>query len=183
MNGLKQFVTLLFFFAAQAYVFGQGSDMVVLKRGNKTLKTYLSNMPIHFIAQGGFEVNGVIRKIDKDTLYINIYDERRSYTMWGTSFWDTISVNLSKYHIHDIREMIKPAQGFGFIKNGFIFILSGTAYGLLHSINGLYLKQPIDPLTMGLSAGSVVTGMVLRRVYRNSVTLGKKYHLDYIPVK
>lgn len=162
----------------------QGSDMIVLKKGkNKTLKTWLAYSQVHFITIAGNEVSGTIKKIDKDSLFINTYDERKQYTPWGTSFWDTIAVGLSRYHYKEIREIIKPQRGFGFIRNGMLFVIGGTAYALLHSVNGLYLKQPIDPLTMGISGGAVGSGLILRKIHRRTVTLGRKYYLQYIPVK
>jgi hypothetical protein len=162
----------------------QGSDMIVLKKGkNKTLKTWLAYSQVHFITIAGNEVRGTVKKIEKDSLFIQIYDERKNYTPWGTSFWDTIAIGLSRYHYKEIREVIKPQRGFGFIRNGFLFIMGGTAYALLHSINGLYLKQPLDPVTMGISGGAVASGLILQKIHRRTVTLGKRYHLQYIPVK
>jgi hypothetical protein len=175
------FLFLLFFPFGQ--LLAQGSDMVVLKKGpERTLKTYLSGSQIHFVTIAGTEVHGQIRMIKKDSLFINIYDERAAYTMWGTSFWDTVSVGLSRYHIKEVREIFKPREQFSFIKNGLIFMMGGTAYAILHSVNALYLKQPIIPSTMLISGGVAMTGLVLNRVHKRTVRLGNKYYLQYIPV-
>lgn len=164
-------------------LFAQGSDMIVLKKGpEKTLKTYLSGSQIHFVTIAGTEVQGRIRKIEKDSLFINIYDERAAYTIWGTSFWDTVSVGLSKYHIKEVREIFKPRASFSFIKNGLIFMMGGTSYAILHSVNAVYLKQPIIPSTMLISGGIALTGLVLNKVHKNTIRLGNKYYLQYIPV-
>jgi hypothetical protein len=161
----------------------QGSDMIVLKKGpERTLKTYLSGSQIHFVTIAGTEVQGMIRKIQKDSLYINIYDERPAYNIWGTSFWDTVSVALSRYHIKEVREIFKPREQFSFIKNGLIFMMGGTSYAILHSVNALYLKQPIIPSTMLISGGVALTGLVLNKVHKRTVRLGNKYYLQYIPV-
>lgn len=164
-------------------ILAQGSDMVVLKKGpEKTLKTYLSGTQIHFVTIAGTEVQGRIRKIEKDSVFINIYDERAAYTMWGTSFWDTVSVGLSKYHIKEIREIFKPREKFSFIKNGLIFMMGGSAYAILHSVNALYLKQPIIASTMLISGSVALTGLVLNKVHKRTVRLGNKYYLQYIPI-
>lgn len=174
------FCTLL---AHCGQILAQGSDMVVLKKGpERTLKTYLSGTQIHFVTIAGTEVQGRIRKIEKDSVFINIYDERAAYTMWGTSFWDTVSVGLSKYHIKEIREIFKPREKFSFIKNGLIFMMGGTSYAILHSVNALYLKQPIIPSTMLISGGVALTGLVLNKVHKRTVRLGNKYYLQYIPI-
>jgi hypothetical protein len=162
----------------------QGSDLIVLRKGkDKTLKTYLAGSQIAFKTHSGLAVKGTIRKIDKDSLFISIYDERPAYNPWGTRFWDTVSVSLAKFHYKEIMEIPKPAKGFGFVKNGWLFMLGGTAYALLHSINAAYLKEPIDPLTMGVASGTALTGLALNRIYHHSIKLGKLYQLQYIPVK
>jgi hypothetical protein len=177
---------LIFCFALLVHcgqVLAQGSDMVVLKKGpEKTLKTYLSGTQIHFLTIAGTEVKGQVRMIKKDSLFINIYDERAAYTVWGTSFWDTVAVGLSKYHIKEIREIFKPREKFSFIKNGLIFMMGGSSYAILHSVNALYLKQPIIPSTMLISGSVALTGFVLNKVHKRTVRLGNKYYLQYIPV-
>ena len=116
---LAFFLTMALLVSSVSIGFAQGSDMVVLKKGaNKTLKTYIAGSQIHFISIAGNEVEGNIKKIERDSIFIHTYDSRAAYTMWGTSFWDTVSVSLSRYHISEIREIIKPKSGFGFIKNG-----------------------------------------------------------------
>ena len=183
MKLLKQSIFLFLLFFPCGQLLAQGSDMVVLKKGpERTLKTYLSGSQIHFVTIAGTEVQGMIRKIQKDSLYINIYDERPAYTMWGTSFWDTVSVGLSRYHIKEVREIFKPRENFSFIKNGLIFMMGGSAYAILHSVNALYLKQPIIPSTMAISGAVALTGFALGRIHKKTVTLGNKYYLQYIPV-
>jgi len=185
MTTIKRGLFLFFCiaFIQSSGLFAQGSDMVVLKKGpERTLKTYLSGTQIHFATIAGTEVKGQIRMIKKDSLFINIYDERAAYTMWGTSFWDTVSVGLSRYHIKEIREIFKPREKFSFIKNGLIFMMGGSAYAILHSVNALYLKQPIIPSTMLISGGVALTGLVLNKVHKRTVMLGNKYYLQYIPV-
>lgn len=178
----RSFFTILLFFPL-CQLLAQGSDMIVLKKGpEKTLKTYISGSQIHFITIAGNEVQGMVRKIQKDSLYINIYDERPAYNIWGTSFWDTVSVGLSRYHIKEVREIFKPREQFSFIKNGLLFMMGGTAYAILHSVNALYLKQPIIPSTMLISGGVALTGLVLNKVHKRTVRLGNKYYLQYIPV-
>jgi hypothetical protein len=183
MKVFKRSIFLFLFFGISIQLLAQGSDMVVLKKGpERTLKTYLSGSPIHFVTIAGTEVQGMIRKIQKDSLYINIYDERAAYTIWGTSFWDTVSVGLSRYHIKEVREIFKPREKFSFIKNGLIFMMGGSAYAILHSVNALYLKQPIIPSTMAISGAVALTGFALGRIHKKTVILGNKYYLQYIPV-
>jgi hypothetical protein len=162
----------------------QGSDIITLKKKNGiTKKTFFAGGQIQFIDISGSEVNGVIKKIANDSIYINLFDTRRQYTIWGTSFLDTIAVFTSRYHYKEIREIIKPPKGFGFVKNGLIFIISGVGYAFLHTFNAIYLKEKIDGKTMALSGAAVLTGILLKKTHHNSIRLGKQYYLQYIPLK
>ena len=50
MNVFKRSIFLFLFLGISSQLLAQGSDMVVLKKGpERTLKTYLSGSPIHFI--------------------------------------------------------------------------------------------------------------------------------------
>jgi hypothetical protein len=168
----------------QVDINAQGSDIIALKKGNhRTLKTYFAGTQIQFITIAGTDVQGMIRKIEKDSLYINIYDSRPQYTIWGTSFWDTVSVSLYRYHYKEIREIMKPPQHFSFVRNGFIFIMGGFSYAFLHSVNALYLKEKIDPKTLAFSGGSVLAGLLLKKLHRNTIRIGKQHYLQYIPLK
>ena len=183
-SGLLLPLLLMTLFSNNISLYGQGSDMIVLKRGSeKTIKTYLAGTQINFISSSGSNVQGRIKKIDKDTLFINIYDEGAVYNRWGTTFWDTLSVTLLKYHIKDVSEIVKPREGLGFIKNGLLFMIGGTSYAILHVVNSAYLKQPIAPATLAISGGIALTGYVLNRVHKNTVRLGGRYYLQYIPMK
>jgi uncharacterized membrane protein YccF (DUF307 family) len=181
---LAFFLTMALLVSSVSIGFAQGSDMVVLKKGaNKTLKTYIAGSQIHFISIAGNEVEGNIKKIERDSIFIHTYDSRAAYTMWGTSFWDTVSVSLSRYHISEIREIIKPKSGFGFIKNGYLFMIAGISYAILHVVNAPILNQPIIPGQLAVAGGITATGIVLNRVHKNTVRLGKNHYLQYIPLK
>ena len=175
---------LMILFGESLPLCAQGSDMIVLKKGPETtLKTYMVGTQIHFISSAGLDVKGLIKKINKDSIYINTYDERSVYNSLGGTFWDTISVGLSRYHINEVREIIKPSKGFGFIKNGALFMIGGTGYAILHTVNSAYLKQPIEAQTLAISGGVALVGYVLNRLHKNTIKLGNRYYLQYIPLK
>lgn len=164
--------------------FAQQSDMIVLRRGpSKTLKTYFPGSQIHFISTGGQHTKGTIKKIERDSIFLHVIQERQNITIWGTRFWDTASIATIPFHYRDIREIYKPDKGVGIIKNGFLFMMGGAAYALLHTINAAYLKVPIEPLTLGASGAVALTGFGLNRLYRTTVSIGKRHQLQYIPMK
>jgi small nuclear ribonucleoprotein (snRNP)-like protein len=162
----------------------QGSDMVLLKKkNNKTLKKYLAETPINMITKNGERINGVIKKIDRDSMFINTYVERAAYTMWGPKFWDTLSIALIKVHCNEVGEIVKPRAGLGIIRNGYLFMAGGLSYAALHLGNALIANEPIDGSILAKAGAVALGGMILKKTYRSTVKIGKRYRLQYIPLK
>lgn len=162
----------------------QGSDMVLLKKkNNRTLKSFLAETPIQLITVNGENIKGKIKKIDKDSLFINTYIERAGYTIWGTRVWDTLSIGLIKIHTNEISEIVKPRAGISIIRNGYVFIVGGVGYALLHLVNAAYLKQPVDGVAMAKAGGFILGGWILKKTHKTTVKIGRRYHLQYVPLK
>jgi hypothetical protein len=173
-----------FFLLCAQSVWAQGSDMVVLKKkNNRTVKTYVEESSIHLITKNGEKVRGTIKKIDKDSIYINTYNERSAYTIWGTRFWDTVSVALIRVHPNEINEIVKPRAGLGIIHNGYLFMMGGLSYSVLHLFNAAYFKQPIEGAAMAKAGGLILGGWILKKTHRSTVKMGNRYHLQYVPLK
>ena len=180
-------IIIIFFSISLLHVqhtWAQGSDMVVLKKkNNRTVKTYVEETAIQLITKNGERVRGTIKKIDKDSLFINTYNERAGYTMWGTRFWDTVSVALIRVHPNEVSEIVKPRAGLGIIKNGYLFIMGGLSYSVLHLVNAAYLKQPVEGATMAKAGRLILGGWILKKTHRTTVKMGNRYHLQYVPLK
>ena len=177
-------ICLVFNVIIPVITLAQGSDMVLLKKkNNRTVKSYLSETPIHLITVNGENIKGKIKKIDKDSLFINTYDERAGYTMWGTRVWDTLSIGLTKIHYNEVSEIVKPRAGMSIIKNGYIFLAGGISYALLHLVNAAYLKQPVDGVVMAKAGGLIIGGWILKKTNKSTVKIGRRYHLQYVPLK
>jgi hypothetical protein len=184
MKNIKISTLISFFILIVSNLYAQSSDIITLKKRNGvTKKTYFAGSQIEFIDLSGSFVKGSIKKIERDSLFINLYDTRKQYTIWGTSFWDTISVFTVQYHYKDIRELIKPEKGFNFIRNGLLFTIVGTGYAFLHIFNAVYLKEKLDAKTLGISGAAVLSGLLLKKLDRSTIRMGKQYYLQYIPTK
>ncbi len=159
------------------------SDMVVLRnRKGHTVKSYFSGIPIVFGDRGGRIVSGVVRKIQRDTIFIQQYDVRKAYNQWGGYVADTITAYLLKYHRNEIKWIRKPGAKFEFVRDGTIFMVGGTAYLLLHVINAAYLKEPVVGSTVAIAGGIAVGGFLMRKARKQRYTIGKNYTLVYIPM-
>lgn len=159
----------------------QGSDVLLLKKGNgKTLKTITAGTFISFRSTSGRYVEGTINHIKDDTLYINDFDVRRAYTMWGTSVLDTVSQFMLRFHFNEIESILKERQGFEFVKNGTLFIIGGATFAALNLINAAVQKSNVNTTSIIISGAVLATGVVMKLTRKNSYRIGGKYSLKYL---
>lgn len=175
---------LLFFLLLPGFgVKGQQSpsDMILLKdRHGRTVKTLFSGLPIYFIDVAGRDVSGVIRKIARDSVFIQYYDIRKAYTQWGTSVMDTVTTFLIPVYYKEIKVIPKEHQHFEFVRDGTLFIIAGTGYAALHLINTAIQGGSVNGTSLAIAGGVAVTGLVMRKLRKKSYIVGKKYTLQYV---
>ena len=82
-----------------------------------------------------------------------------------------------------MREIVKPRAGMSIIRNGYIFLAGGLSYALLHLVNAAYLKQPVDGVVMAKAGGLIIGGWILKKTNKSTVKIGRRYHLQYVPLK
>ncbi len=180
---MKKCITMIFLVFTTAALFAQtGSfDMLVLRNSqNRTVKSYFSGKTIEFGARNGRVIGGMIRKIERDTLFIQQYDIRQAYTMWGTQVQDTISTYFLPYHYNEILWIRKDKAGFELLRNGTLFMVGGSAYTALHLINAAYQKEPVIWSTVAISTGIAAAGFVMSKLRKRRYTIGGSYQLKYI---
>jgi len=175
---------LVFVFISHSPVYAQGSDLLLLKKGKgQTVQTYFAGSFIHFMDINGHEETGVIKKIERDTLFILYYDIRRGYNMWGTSVADTVTAFLNKYHYNEIRSIYKPPQSFEFIRNGTILMIGGVGYATLHVANAAIQNEKVDAKSLAIAGGVAAAGFIMYKLRKHEYTIGNKYQLIYVGLK
>ena len=160
----------------------QGWDMVLLKKHDKTINNYMPGRSIMFTMRDGRFAAGMIKKIEKDSIFLQEYDVRKAYNAWGTSALDTISAYLNAYAYRDINAIMRADKGFEFIRDGSLFMVGGSVYMVLHVVNSIIQKAPLSPKAMAISGGFIVGGWVMHKLRKHEYRIGDKYHLEYLPV-
>jgi len=161
----------------------QPSDFLALKKRNGiTIKNYFAGIPIDFYTARG-EVSGMIRKIDRDTIFITYHDVRMAYTMWGTRVPDTVTSFDLRYSYKEIIAIPKETKGFEFVRDGTIFIIGGAGFTVLHLVNSAIQSQPVNWKTVGISMSVATVGLIMRLLRTHEYKIGKKYTLNYINMK
>lgn len=181
---IKGIVWIVMLFLMQD-VLGQTSlDMMVLRnRNGRTVRSFFQGIPIAFGDKAGLMVEGTIHRVMNDSLYIRQYDIRRTATMWGTQVQDTVSTYFLKFHPNEIAWIRKPRRSFELVRNGTIFMVGGTAYGLLHVVNAAYLKEPVLWSTVATAGALAATGFIMNKLRTGRYQIGRKYKLVYIDTR
>lgn len=180
---MKSWIWILVFMLTSTYADAQvkGHDMVSLRnKKGRTVKTYFNGMKIDMGTQG-LEVEGVIRRVQDDSIFIQYYNVQKQYNIWGTSVLDTVTSFLIPYAVSDIQWIRKPPAKFEFVRNGTLFMIGGTGYLLLHIINAAYLKEPVVGSTVAIAGGIAVGGFLMNKFRKRKYEIGRGYELRYIP--
>lgn len=159
----------------------QSSDLIVLKRRDgRRIQTFMPGTSISVDEFSGAVHSGRIRRIDRDTIQLEVFDVRRLSTSMGGVIFDTVSRQLLFIHYKDIASVLKPVRGFGYLRNGSLIRWSAIAYSLLHVANAVLSKEPVIPLQLGTAGAALGAGILLGRLYRDSYTIGRRYRWNYI---
>lgn len=165
----------------------QPSDILLLKKNNRTLQTFFPGNEITFKTPARY-FSGVIKSINRDSLFLIQYDIRQIPTNLGVYMLDTVAT-------YPFAVNYKEIIGFGQMKkNSFDWSGSGGALlggGVLLTTVGLgtwLFTKPktryyASPYLVGGAAILGGIGYLLIKSGNRGMKLGKKYSLEYITVK
>lgn len=154
---------------------------VVLRKHNQTIKTYFPTSYIIFQLSNKQWIEGRIKTIKDDSIYLNQMALRHVINYLGLFAIDTVRLGIFKVSVNEIYALPKEKESFGFIKNGSLLQIGAIGYTGLNIINGLGKSEPVfegDNLTnLGVAAGVFALGTLLHSTYHSTYILGKKYML------
>jgi hypothetical protein len=172
------------------------NDFLVFKKGNKTIKYYYKNSYISFQLKNKEWVKGIITKVQNDSFYFT--KEIIRYFFMGA---DTTHFSGYRYSLNDVYALPKRGvqidyinerfkitsegghQHFYWIKSGWVFRAGGAGYAALNIINGLIKKDALfKDGKLGIAAGVFAGGVALKKIYKLTHRLGKRYRLQTIKV-
>ena len=182
---MKPFLLFLLSHFFCLLAFSQASDFIVVKKHDRTVKSYFPGLPIALQTTSYSWVNGWITAIRNDSVFIKEYDVRQVPTIWGTTTTDTAGTYIVGVHYKEIQriEFDEKGGGFGFVTNGAIFMIGGLGYAFLNVVNGQYLHESItdskNMTSLGIALGVAAAGFILNRI---SHAKNKKwrYAIEYV---
>ena len=176
-------ISLLIFLSGKA----QPSDLLVLKKHKRTLKSYFPGDEIFFnTARGNYY--GYIKSIKNDSLFLVQYDIRQIQTSLGVYILDTITSYSFAINYKEIISLGKnkqnhfdwSASGGALFGGGIILTTVGLGTWIFTKPNTQYYASPYLVGGAALLAG---IGYLLLKSKSKGQLIGKKYSLEYIRVK
>lgn len=161
------------------------SDLLVLKKKGKTIKTFFPDTDMHFSTDFRyFDAN--IASIRKDSINLIQYDVRRVQLSHGGVMLDTVGMFPFSIHYKDITAIRKetagfsvPASGMALMGGGALLTTAGLLSWVLAEPNSRYYARPELVVTAAALTG---IGYLILRSHKDMMPIGKKYSLHYIPL-
>ncbi|HEY5407828.1 MAG TPA: hypothetical protein VIJ92_12105 [Ginsengibacter sp.] len=176
-------ITIFSFVSAIA----QASDLLILKKNNRTLQTFFPGNEIIFNTSTRY-FDAYIQSINHDSLFLIQYDVRQVPTSLGIYMLDTVGTYPFAINYKEITGFGKngnkkfdwSASGGALLGGGALLTIVGLGTWIFTKPNTQYYASPYLVGGAALLAG---IGYLLAKSGGKKMALGKKYSLVYIPVK
>jgi hypothetical protein len=160
-------------------------DILLLRKGNKTIHKYFSGSPIMFYTTEGMSVSGTVDCITNDSIFLSQQTIRRIATPEGGVRFDTSNKYKLMFSIANIGSF--PAgkkKGKNLLTDGTLLVLGGAGFLVVNLVNTTRQGDPPfgeENLPKVLAAtGAVVAGFLLKLAWPSRSYVGKKYQLQVL---
>ena len=156
------------------------NDVLLLQKKGKTKQTYFAGKYIAVETKQGNFADGIITRIQKDTVYIRHFDIQQTATDYGGMYFDTVFRYTTAIHYLDIGAVPNPVSKVHNRKrNGTLLMIAGVGVMALGAINGAYRGDPprdwYEPASY-ITAGSMIAlGYLWTKSAKAKMVIGKKY--------
>lgn len=191
---MRLLVTFFLLWLASNQLSAQQSDFIVLKkRNNRTVKTYIPGSFLSARTYTGFFINGRINKIFNDSIFIEQIEFHQVPTHLGVPRIDTVRYPIVM-HYTEIRNFYFSAyantsgsprkRGFAEVSLPRILVWGGSAFMALELVNTAYRKEPLNDqgkLTALAVAGLITSsGLIWKHLQNQSTKPGVKFKVLYV---
>ncbi|CAN5292380.1 hypothetical protein BH20BAC1_BH20BAC1_15330 [soil metagenome] len=182
-----KFIFILIFTGVFGSCFSQSSDLLVLKKKSKAVKTFFPGSEIIFRTEKGIS-KGLIDVVEKDSLFLLQYDIRWLPTLAGLYYFDTVAIYRFKVNYHDIRSfLMSNDKKFNWSGSGGALFGGGTLLTTVGLGTWLFTKKNsqyyASPYLVGAASLLAATGYLLVTSGNKELVIGDKYSLHYIPLQ
>ncbi|HUR10251.1 MAG TPA: hypothetical protein VM012_02710 [Flavitalea sp.] len=190
---MKSFLTL-FLVVACIIANGQRSDFIVLKkRNNRTVKTYFPGTFLSALTYSNFRVNGLIRDIRNDTVFVEQQEVFQVPTQFGVQKLDTL-IHTIRFHYTDIKQFFfsnntgiggaPRKRGFAQVTLPRLMVLGGSAFIALELVNTAYRKESLNDgkkiSSLAIAAAIAGGGLIWQQLQNQAGKAGGKFKVVYV---
>jgi len=172
---------LLFFLITPSCLQAQKNDFFLLKKKNDlTIKSFYEGSYISLVMSDNEHYSGIIRKVMKDSVWIEYQQVVTGMTAIGSIITDTIAYEAKRFAVKDIRYIKKEKRGFNEAVPSAILKIGGAGYIFLHTFNGIIQKDKISIKNISIAAGAFVAGVLMNKLKKEYYYIGKRYSVQYV---
>ena len=177
---IRTSLILLLFFSYQS--FAQPSDVILLKKNNKTIARYYPGINIAITTNSGAYIDGNITKIKNDSIFLQQFIIRQVPTQLGIYVLDTLGSYRYNYNYRQIVAIGKTSKGFSWSGSAASLIGGGTLLTLAGGVVYLADREKFSPALMIASVSLAGLGYLMAKTGGKGMMIGKKYSLVYLSI-
>src|SRR5215510_3069109 len=190
MKKLTLIFTLLFSF----FINYSQQAILLFKKKNRILESFWVGSTIAFQLRDRQWQKGEITKIQNDSFFIRPSVVRYNLLNTDTFYFSVIGFPVSDIYAMPKRGVLIDYKEDGFeisrsgghqhwywIKSGWLFRVAGAGYAALIVANSLIdsdLSISDSKTQLGIAAGVFIAGVLLKKMYKLTLRVGRKYHLE-----
>ncbi|MBX9892963.1 MAG: hypothetical protein K2Y12_11630 [Chitinophagaceae bacterium] len=158
--------------------------VLIVKKGETTVTRYYEGAFLQFYHPGGGLVQGWIRKNKNDSIHLMLGYMGLVKAGMGTKI-DTVRQGFDVFSIKDVAAIPKDARFTSIWKSlGSLLQLGAAAYGGINLLNSITRGIPLfsdgNGTRLGITAGVFVVGLVLQKLEKDRMVMGKKYRVEML---
>lgn len=160
------------------------SDVLVFKKKNQNIQSWVKDDFIHFQYVTTQWINGKIKRIANDSIFVNCYITRQVPNQFGFPTIDTSWYGLMSIHVSEIIGMPGNRYKSGMFTSGSLLKIGSAGYVFLNLFNSLKNGEAVfaspNLRNIGIAAGIFLLGHLQSLKYKSYIRMGKKYSIQII---
>ena len=174
-----QFIALIFL---GFHTIAQSSDVILLKRNNKTIKRFFAGTDIDLTTTTGAFISGNITKIKNDSIFLKQFVIRQVGTQLGVYVLDTVTTYYYKYHYNQVKAIGKTGRRFNLSASAASLLGGGALLTVASGVVFLADRKNFSSALLIASASLATIGFVMAKTGGKGMIIGKKYSLVYLAI-
>ena len=169
-------------------------NVLLFKKGNKVIDRYWIGKSISFLLKYQGWQQGEITKIQNDSFYIRptivqynmMGTDTFHFPVLGVALADIYAMPKKGYLLHYANGRWEISKTGGhvhwyWVKSGWIFRVGAAGYAALYIINGLIDHDlSLNNGSLAIAAGVFLFGVLLKHLYKPTLRLRNKFHLEIV---